>query len=309
MAAPLLMLCVSVLWEHCVSARLNQRPIIGVLAQESNNVIPFGKSYIPASYVKILESAGARVAPISTKLTEAEYTELLHSINGVLFPGGVASVLNSRYAEISAIIYNFTLKANDKGVHFPVWAICLGFQELIVLTSGENILTRTNTINLALPLNFTKAGLHSRTFKNFPKNLLQALQIRPLTGHYHYWGVSMKNFTNNKKLNNFYRILTTNMDNQRVEYVSTVEAIKYPIYAVQWHPERSPYEWNATLNIPHFSEAVKVAWYLADFFVNEARWNFNHFSNTTEEEKALIYNYTPMYTGNISRFEQVYLID
>ncbi|XP_072427647.1 gamma-glutamyl hydrolase-like isoform X2 [Chiloscyllium punctatum] len=301
MAAPLLVLCVSALWENCVSARLNQRPIIGVLAHESNDVIPFGKSYIPASYVKILESAGARVAPISMKLTEAEYTELLHSINGVLFPGGVASVLNSRYAEISAIIYNFTLKANDKGVHFPVWAICLGFQELIVLTSGENILTRTNTINLALPLNFTKAGLHSRTFKKFPKNLLQALQIRPLTGHYHYWGVSMKNFTNNKKLNNFYRILTTNMDNQRVEYVSTVE--------VQWHPERSPYEWNATLNIPHFSEAVKVAWYLADFFVNEARWNFNHFSNTTEEEKALIYNYTPMYTGNISRFEQVYLID
>ncbi|XP_072427648.1 gamma-glutamyl hydrolase-like isoform X3 [Chiloscyllium punctatum] len=291
MAAPLLVLCVSALWENCVSARLNQRPIIGVLAHESNDVIPFGKSYIPASYVKILESAGARVAPISMKLTEAEYTELLHSINGVLFPGGVASVLNSRYAEISAIIYNFTLK------------------ELIVLTSGENILTRTNTINLALPLNFTKAGLHSRTFKKFPKNLLQALQIRPLTGHYHYWGVSMKNFTNNKKLNNFYRILTTNMDNQRVEYVSTVEAIKYPIYAVQWHPERSPYEWNATLNIPHFSEAVKVAWYLADFFVNEARWNFNHFSNTTEEEKALIYNYTPMYTGNISRFEQVYLID
>ncbi|GCC36956.1 hypothetical protein chiPu_0015456 [Chiloscyllium punctatum] len=184
MAAPLLVLCVSALWENCVSARLNQRPIIGVLAHESNDVIPFGKSYIPASYVKILESAGARVAPISMKLTEAEYTELLHSING-------------------------------------------------------------------------------RTFKKFPKNLLQALQIRPLTGHYHYWGVSMKNFTNNKKLNNFYRILTTNMDNQRVEYVSTVEA----------------------------------------------RWNFNHFSNTTEEEKALIYNYTPMYTGNISRFEQVYLID
>ncbi|XP_060678651.1 gamma-glutamyl hydrolase-like isoform X3 [Hemiscyllium ocellatum] len=271
MAAPLLVLSVSVsvLREHCVSARLNQRPIIGVLAQESNNVIPFGKSYIPASYVKILESAGARVAPISTKLTEAEYTELLHSINGVLFPGGGSSVLNSRFAEISAIIYNFTLKF----------------------------------------LLFCSAGLHSRTFKNFPKNLLQALQIRPLTGHYHYWGVSVKNFTNNKKLNSFYRILTTNTDNQRVEYVSTVEAIKYPIYAVQWHPERSPYEWNATLNIPHFSEAVKVAWYLADFFVNEARWNFNHFSNTTEEGKALIYNYTPMFTGNISRFEQVYLID
>ncbi|XP_048452011.1 gamma-glutamyl hydrolase-like [Rhincodon typus] len=97
-------------------------------------------------------------------------------------------------------------------------------------------------INLALPLNFTKAGLHSQMFKNFPKNLLQALQIQLLTGHYHYWSISVKNFTNNKKLDNFYKILTTNMDNQRVEFVSTLEA---------WR-------------------------------------NFNRFSNTTEEEKALI---------------------
>ncbi|XP_059502321.1 gamma-glutamyl hydrolase-like [Stegostoma tigrinum] len=164
---------------------------------------------------------------------------------------------------------------------------------------------------VSVPLNQRPiiAGLHSRMFKNFPKNLLQALQIQPLTGHYHNWSISVKNFTNNKKLNNFYKILTTNMDNQSVEFVSTLEAIKYPIYAVQWHPERSPYEWNTTSNIPHFSEAVKVAWYLADFFVNEARRNFNHFSNTTEEEKALIYNYPPVYTGNISKFEQIYVID
>lgn len=46
-------------------------------------------------------------------------------------------------------------------------------------------------------------------------------------------------------------------------------AFRYPIYAVQWHPERSPYEWKLTKEIPHSSEAIKVSWYLADFFVNE----------------------------------------
>ncbi|GCB71206.1 hypothetical protein scyTo_0010951 [Scyliorhinus torazame] len=307
---PEMLLCVSLYWDQLFTAPLNQRPIIGVLAMESGETFAqFGKSYIPASYVKTLESAGARVAPISIKLSEAEYTQLFHSMNGVLFPGGVASVQNSRFAEISAMFYNLTLKANDKGVHFPLWAICLGFEELTVLTSGENLLTETNTSNLSLPLKFTKDTLRSRMFKNFPKHLLQALQTKPLAGHYHNWSITLKKFTNNKNLANFYKILSTNTDSQQVEFVSTMEAFRYPIYAVQWHPERSPYEWNVTLDIPHFSEAVQLAWYLADFFVNEARKNSYHFSNTTEEEKALIYNYPPIYTGNISKYDQIHIID
>ncbi|XP_067888752.1 gamma-glutamyl hydrolase-like [Heterodontus francisci] len=304
-----LLLCVSfLLWDRLSAAPLNQRPIIGVLAQKTDDIFQFGNSYIAASYVKFLESAGARVVPISIKLTEAEYKKLFHSINGVLFPG-VAHLQTSKFAEVSAIFYNLALKAKDEGIHFPVLGICLGFEELTVLTSGENLLTTTNTSNLPLPLNLTKDALHSRMFRNFPKDLLQALQIKPLTGHHHDWSISMKNFTNNKMLSNFYRILSTNMDSQQVEFVSTVEAFKYPIYAVQWHPERSPYEWNMTWEIPHSPEAVKVSWYLAAFFVNEARKNFHHFSNTAEEEKALIYHYPPIYIGNIFKLEQIYLID
>ncbi|XP_078254695.1 gamma-glutamyl hydrolase-like [Rhinoraja longicauda] len=304
------LLCVGLRGQLLSAAPGNQRPVIGVLAQETGgDIIQFGKSYIAASYVKFLESGGARVAPISIKLTVSEYTKLFHSINGVLFPGGDNSVQESRYSEIAAIFYNLALQVKDKGIHFPVWGTCLGFEELTALTSGKDLLTITNTSNLTLPLHFTDDAFHSRMFKHFPKDLLQSLQIKPLTGNYHNWSISQKNFTNNKKLSKFYRILSTNMDSQQVEFVSTMEAFRYPIYAVQWHPERSPYEWKLTKEIPHSSEAIKVSWYLADFFVNEARKNFHQFSNREEEVKTLIYNYSPVYTGDISNFEQIYFID
>ncbi|XP_067836270.1 gamma-glutamyl hydrolase [Heptranchias perlo] len=306
-------LSLSLSWDRLSAApltQLNERPIIGVLAQKTFGAFKkFGNSYIAASYVKYLESAGARVVPISINLTEDEYAKLFYSINGVLIPGGGANLITSPYAKIAALYYNLALKAKDHGTHFPVWGTCLGFEELTVITSGEKLLIATNTSNLSLPLKFAKDAVNSQMFKNFPEDLMQALAVEPLTANSHRWSLSVKNFTSNTKLSNFYKILTTNTDSQQVEFVSTMEARSYPIYGVQWHPEKNPYEWSTKKKFPHTPNAVKVAWYMADFFVNEARKNYHYFSDGTEEAKALIYNYAPVYTGNISSYEQIYLID
>lgn len=138
---------------------------------------------------------------------------------------------------------------------------------------------------------------------------MHALAVEPLTANFHFWSLSVKNFTSNPELKNFYKVLTTNTDNQGVEFISTMEAHRYPVYGIQWHPEKNPYEWDLKKNIPHSSNAVKVAWYMADFFVNEARKNWHRFPTEAEEERALIYNYASVYTGKISCFEQIYLID
>ncbi|NWW76713.1 GGH hydrolase, partial [Climacteris rufus] len=117
-----------------------------------------------------------------------------------------------------------------------------------------------------------------------------------------------QNFTNNEKLRNFYHVLTTNTDGE-VEFVSTMEAREYPIYGVQWHPEKNPFEWKPSPGIPHSPSAVRAAYYMADFFVNEARKSLHHFSSEDEEEKELIYNYKPVFTGTSSVFQQVYFFD
>uniref|UniRef100_A0A8C3PN03 folate gamma-glutamyl hydrolase n=1 Tax=Calidris pygmaea TaxID=425635 RepID=A0A8C3PN03_9CHAR len=291
-------------------AERNDRPIIGVLSQEwrFEKFYRFGSSYIAASYVKFLESAGARVVPIRLNLTDEEYDKIFHSINGVLFPGGGVDLKTSEYSRVAKIFYHKALEANEKGDYFPVWGTCLGHEELTYLTSGEVLLVNTKTEGFALPLNFTSAAKNSRLFRNFPGDVLHAFATEPLTSNFHKWSLSMENFTKNEKLRNFYNVLTTNTDGE-VEFISTMEAYEYPIYGVQWHPEKNLFEWKNSPGIPHSPSAVKAAYYIADFFINEARKSLHRFPSEDEETKELIYNYTPIYTGTFSPFQQIYFFD
>ncbi|KAM4705696.1 gamma-glutamyl hydrolase [Rhinophrynus dorsalis] len=286
---------------------VNQRPVIGILAQETHfpELLSYGRSYIAASYVKTIESAGARVIPIKINLSEQEYVKIFKSINGILLPGGGVDLKTSEYARVASIFYNLALKANDRGDYFPIWGTCLGFEELTYLTSGELLLTLTKTENISLPLNFSRNALKSKLFGSIPDQMYKDLSYKPLTANFHHWSLSMQNFTQNERLKKFYNVLTTNSDGS-VEFISTFEAYDYPFYGVQWHPEKNPFEWKKTSDIAHSSEAVNVAFYMASFFANEARKSSHHFSNEEEENNALIYNYYPKYTGNTSVFEQIY---
>ncbi|KAL1776046.1 gamma-glutamyl hydrolase [Sigmodon hispidus] len=287
-----------------------KKPIIGILMQKcrTKEMKKLGKYYIAASYVKFIESAGARVVPIRLDLTHIEYAELFRSINGVLFPGGAVNITHSGYSHVAKIFYNRAIESYDDGDYFPVWGTCLGFEELTYLVSGENLLTLTNTVSVPLPLNFTEGVLQSRMFRNFPAELLVSLALEPLTAHFHKWSLSVKNFTENEKLRNFFNILSTNSDGI-TEFISSAEGLKYPVYAVQWHPEKAPYEWKKLTGISHAPNSVKTAFYLAEFFVSEARKNNHHYVNEFEELESLIYQFAPVYTGNISSFQQCYMFD
>lgn len=267
-----------------------------------------GKYYIAASYVKYLESAGARVVPIRLDLPLTQYTELFRSINGILFPGGSASITQSEYSNTARIFFNKAIESYDDGDYFPVWGTCLGFEELAFLVSGESLLTLTNTVSVPLPLNFTEGALRGRMFRNFPAELLVSLALEPLTANFHKWSLSVKNFTENENLKKVFNILTTNTDGN-IEFISSMEGFTYPIYAVQWHPEKAPYEWKDLEGISHAPNAVKTAFYLADFLVSEARKNNHRYENEFEEMKSLIYQFSPVYTGNISSFQQCYMFD
>ncbi|XP_008395039.1 gamma-glutamyl hydrolase-like [Poecilia reticulata] len=109
-------------------------------------------------------------------------------------------------------------------------------------------------------------------------------------------------YNTDEDLKSFYKVLSTNTDGN-TEFVSTVEAYRFPVYGTQWHPEKNAFEWSRPY-IPHSPSAVRTTFYTAHFFVSEARKNFHRFQSEEEESKALIYNYNPVYTGNA--FEQIY---
>uniref|UniRef100_A0A3B3B551 folate gamma-glutamyl hydrolase n=1 Tax=Oryzias melastigma TaxID=30732 RepID=A0A3B3B551_ORYME len=259
-----------VIWSNlhfpCWAADRNDRPIIGVLSQE---LVSNGSSYIAASYVKFLESAGARVVPVLINQTPEDYKKLFLSINGILFPGGGVNITSSGYERAAEIFYQLALTANKNGDFFPVWGTCLGFEELTFLTSGKMLLSHTNTSAAALPLNFTEDAKRSRMFSAFPAELMAALASEPLTVNAHQFSLATTTFYADESLKNFYRVLSTNTDGT-TEFVSTFEAYRYPVYGTQWHPEKNAFEWTRSF-IPHSPSAVKTTFYMAEFFVSEGQ--------------------------------------
>ncbi|XP_072306557.1 gamma-glutamyl hydrolase-like [Eucyclogobius newberryi] len=288
------------------TASESRAPVIGILSQEVSKYDPTPdvESYIAASYVKFVESAGARVVPVMINQTEEEYRALFNSINGLLLPGGGVSLTSSGYARAAKIFYDLAIEAHHQGDHFPIWGTCLGFEQLAYLTAQEPVLVSTDTSSVSLPLNFTDEARGSRMFKDFPADLMKALETENLTENSHRWSVSVETYNGNKNLKEFYKVLSTNTDG-KIEFISTWEAYNYPIYGVQWHPEKNAYEWTKP-HYAHSSTAAKVTFYFANFFVDEARRNSHSFESEKAARKCLIYRHIPTCTGDRGMFEQMY---
>ena len=74
----------------------NLRPIIGLVTQPlrfMSFLDPEKYSYLAESYVKFLESSGARVVPINYKSDWASVKETMDQLNGLMFAGGVTSLI------------------------------------------------------------------------------------------------------------------------------------------------------------------------------------------------------------------------
>ncbi|XP_046846036.1 gamma-glutamyl hydrolase-like [Xenia sp. Carnegie-2017] len=297
-------------------AVLNERPIIGVLTQSTQRFFPLdemGNNYIPASYVKFVESSGARVVPIFNNFTKTELRRLFESINGAVFPGGKVNLFTSKYARTAKYIFEFAREAYDRGEYFPIIGMCLGHQLLATIINGARVDPRipTNTTNITAPLNLPKNYYDTKIFRHLPKYLAKDANMTEVAGHFHEYSLPADYFHASVVLNEFYRIVTSNIIDGH-EIVSTLEGRKYPFYGFQWHPEKPPFEWNSHKTIPHSSTAIKMSHYVSDFFVNEAKRSTHKFPSEEEERRALISNFNPVFTIGLdpnATFSQVYFFD
>ncbi|GAM18533.1 hypothetical protein SAMD00019534_017080, partial [Acytostelium subglobosum LB1] len=288
----------------------NLRPIIGILSQPTDgDMAALGDQYIAASYVKFIESAGARVVPILYDMSQDDLKTLLSQLNGVLFPGGGVDLANSpTYYDNLKLIWSFVIESNDNGNPFPLWGTCMGFQELCMLAADNlNILSPFDSENYTIPLNLTAAAQTSRLFSLASPAVMTALTTLPITMNAHQYGVSPATYTATASLNTFFDVLSTNGDREGKVFLSTIEAKNYPIYGSQWHPEKPIFEWWAEEVMNHSYDSIVGNQYTAMFFVNQARNNNNKFTTVTAESQALIYNYNPIYSFDIDQdFEQAY---
>lgn len=176
---------------------LNDRPIIGILTQEIsynlNKKYPDQyHSYIAASYVKFVEGAGARPVPIWIGENDSYYEDILNKVNGVLWPGGATYFFQKEgYADAGAAIYRIAKRINERGEHFPILGICLGFELLTyVAANGVEHRTSCSSKNQPLPLEFTRDFREANLFKQAPLDIVKILSEENVTANYHQFCVT-----------------------------------------------------------------------------------------------------------------------
>jgi gamma-glutamyl hydrolase len=286
-----------------LSQGLNSRPIIGVMTQPTANtsLAPYGSAFINADYVKFIELAGGRVVPVPFNASTTQLNKLFSFLNGLLYPGGGDILNGTLYYESAAHLFDLALQANQQGDYFPLWGTCLGFEFLSVVVSGSiNLLTRFDAENISLPLSFTPYAPIARMFSLLNDvdraSVLEFLSSQSVTENYHHFGVSIVDFQSSPNLQKFYHLISTSTDRNGRVFVSSMEAIEYPVYAVQFHPERSLFEWDPTEAIDHSFQTVLIMQQFANFFVHETRKSLHRFPSSTDEFDSLIWNDQVIYS-------------
>lgn len=292
------------------------RPLIGILSQ-GGEPAPEGTSYIAASYIKFVESAGARAVPILHDTSHKEMRRIFRAVNGILIPGGGQNLSPGHlYYDAVKYLLDLTIQENENGEIFPMHGTCLGFEALAVAASGNtSILSTFDAEDYAQPLYPTEHAGKSRFFTSLPERVVKNLYEKPYAMQNHMNGISFDAFAENLRLDDFFEVLTLSIDRRKNVYVSTMEAKNYPISATQWHPEKNAFEWTPDEHIPHHPEAIEVTQEVANSFVDLSRMNSHAPSSREEEENLLIYNWSKnlVYSGKRSHegeevnFDQIYV--
>eukprot|EP00762_Andalucia_godoyi_P003899 ANDGO_05689.mRNA.1 Gamma-glutamyl hydrolase A len=290
----------------------NPRPIFGIMTEPSpDSWTPYGSSFVNADYVKWLEAAGARVVPVPFDASDSELQYLFKAINGLVFPGGADIINHTLYAQTTTKLWNWAKDANDNGDYFPIHGTCLGFElEGVILSGGDvSILSSFDAENISLSLQLNPS-YNARLFSLLTSGELAYLASANATDNYHHYGISFQDAYMNEKypLKFFFQWISTSTDRLGRTFVSGWESYQYPFTGLQWHPERSVYEWASDEQIDHSAKDVRIMQAIAQYLVSEARKSSHTFPSFEAEQDALIYNYRATFTGKppIDDDEQIY---
>jgi gamma-glutamyl hydrolase len=250
--------------------------------------------------------------PLRFTAPPAELQALFTQVNGLLLPGGLTSITNSTFASAAQLLVALALDANAHGDTFPVWGTCLGFEQLMVYTSGHpnstvGVLSPVEAEDVFLDLDFFPGALSASLLAAAPPDVVAVLRKGNVTINMHQWGVLNATFFSNAALSAQWTPLATSTDPAGNCFISLVEHRAFPIFGSQFHPEKNVYEWaQGHPDFVHSAAAVRASQYLAQQFVDATRASSHAFASPEAEQAALIYNWNPTFTGVNGHVEQTY---
>jgi len=305
----LILLSILTLLISSISSPTLQKPVIGILSTPSdfhNIYNPEEFSYIKGAYAEFLEAADATPIGIPWDLPERDLVRVLNSINGILFTGGDASLwefdvdandmLFSNFTKRTAFILKHAISLNDRGIHFPVYGICQGHEVILMGLVGKvNVIDHFVHPGQLDTVEITSEGRSSRMFANMPDHLTEFIKDRRSMFYNHRYGFNSSLHEDHEVVNEFFKVTAKGVDDNGKEFIAAMEAKDYPIYTVQYHPERVLSEWKNRSHFDHPDEAAQAVLVQAMFFVSEARKNTQGFKAVESLERFLLSNHEQVY--------------
>ncbi|XP_044262565.1 gamma-glutamyl hydrolase-like [Tribolium madens] len=256
-------------------------------------------AFIVSSYVKFVESSGARVIPIKLDKNEPYYEHIIGNVSGLLIPGGVSKLETGSFYEALKVLYKIIVRKNEAGDYFPILGICLGMEGLVMVANKNvNIRKHCRAENILLDINVTSSK-NSKMFKNIETIKNDLKKVAP---HFHNYCILKEDLSQRNWL-----VTSENFDEEDNLFVASLEHKKYPFYGLQFHPEKNAFEWKNDLNLNKSPSGIRASRYFGDFFIEECRKN----DNVLQDNKFLFINrYDQIPTGKYGcAFDSVYVFE
>lgn len=274
----------------------NKLPVIAILANpEPDNAIDITSSHINMQYVRWLEESRADIVVIQPWYNETQIEEILSKVNGVLWQGGIRDlVIDGQFESVArTILEKIIEKFENENIYIPLWGTCQGFELLhAILVNSVSILDSFNAYDYRAPLIFNQEKIRkTKMFADLDDRDINDIITKNVTSQYHHYGVSPQSYYVHKILKKFFRITSLAKDKDGKNYVASIEGRRYPIYAIQFHPEMVQFTKDDRKGVATISEAVKFSESLSSFFIKESVKN----NNRMEDEDYKRFDYLSSY--------------
>lgn len=227
-------------------------------------------------YAPYLELQGHKSVPIMFYDDNEKISAQLEELDGVMLTGGdtlfelktfkkggldffsVEYGRSGPYLSKVKMILDKVKNINQNGRHYPLYGVCLGFEAILLAeTNFTYPIAYVNQNNVTSTVTFTK---NPSNFKNsFAADEQTDLKENPRMYFYHDLGFLPSDFESFPSLNDNYVIAAKNPVGIFGDEVAAFEHKQWPIFGVQFHPEKTVFDDSQYLIIDRSDKATKLA--------------------------------------------------
>lgn len=246
----LALIFLSIVFGLVPATKAHDRPIVGVLLQEISPIFRVMypdrfDSFVPASYVKWIESGGARVVPILIGRERNYYQEIMSKINGVLLPGGTVDKFEiDGYADATEKVLDIAVEMNLRKDFFPIFGVGLGMDLLLHFSNEKkDISVNCHLSSIAASLILSQKNTKQTALFNSSSDHIKRMMTQHPVAVLNAKKCYSRDAFENSKLSKLWIPFSYNYDQKGKMIVSSVEHDVFPFYGTLFHSEKIPFEW------------------------------------------------------------------